>query len=64
MFKISKPDTPSKCCKEKRFEIEEHFFQESQLIDVENDDISEEENLEDVKLEDINVAMLEKKKRL
>ena len=41
-----------------------HFINKGQLIDVENDDIEEEEEAEDVEVDGIESATLEKKKKL
>ena len=40
--------------------MESHFFDEGQLLDLENDDVTEKENTEDVELEGIDVATWEK----
>ena len=44
--------------------MDAHFCDERQLLDLENDDIGEEENVEDVKLEGIDVATQEKQNGL
>ena len=44
--------------------MEEHFFDEGQLLDLETDDVGEEEDAEDEELEEINVATWQKKNRL
>ena len=41
-----------------------HFFDEGQLLDLENNDIREEEDAEDVELEGIDMPTWEKKNRL
>ena len=44
--------------------MDSHFFNEGQLLDLENDNVGEEEDAEDVELEGINVATWEKKNGL
>ena len=44
--------------------MDAHFFDEGQLLDLENDDTGKEENAEDVELEGIDVATWEKKNEL
>ena len=44
--------------------MDAHFFDEGQLMDLENDDAGEEEDTEDVELEGIDVATWEKKNGL
>ena len=39
-------------------------FNEEQLLDIENDDVTEKEDVEDVELEEIDVATWETKNRL
>ena len=41
-----------------------HFFNEGQLLDLENNDVGEEEDTKDVELEVIDVAIWEKKNGL
>ena len=41
-----------------------HFFDEGQLLDLDNDDIVQEDYMEDVELEGINVATRENKNGL
>ena len=44
--------------------MEAHFFDEGQLLDLENDDTEEEEDADDVELEGIDLATWEKKNGL
>ena len=44
--------------------MDAHFFDEGQLLDLENDDTGEEEDAEDVKWEGIDVATWENKNGL
>ena len=44
--------------------MDAHFFNEGQLMDLENDDVGEEEDAEDVELEGVDVATWEKKNGL
>ena len=41
-----------------------HFFDEGQLLDLENNPVREEEDAEDMELQGIDVAPWEKKNRL
>ena len=63
-FKMGKPDGLSRCSGEEKSVMDVHFFNEGQLLDLENDDVGEEEDAEDVELEGINVATWEKKNGL
>ena len=53
---MGKPDSLSIRCGEEKSGMDADFFNERQLLDLENDDVGEEENAEDVELEGINVA--------
>ena len=44
--------------------MDAQFFNEGQLLDLENDDVGEEEDAEDVELEAIDVVTCEKKNGL
>ena len=44
--------------------MDPQFFDEGQLLDLENDNVGKEEDAEDVELEGIDVATWEKKNRL
>ena len=44
--------------------MDRHFFDEGQLLDLENDDVAKEEDAEDVELQGIDVATWEKKNAL
>ena len=44
--------------------MDAHFFNEGQLLEVENDDVGEEEDAEDVELQGIDVATWETKNGL
>ena len=63
-FKVDKPDSLSRCSGEEKSGMDAHFFDEEQLLDLENDDTGEEEDAEDVDLEVIDVATWEKKNGL
>ena len=63
-FKIGKPDSLSRHSAEEKSGMEAYFFDESQLIDLENDDVVKEEDLEDMEVEGINVATCGKKNGL
>ena len=55
-FKIDKPDGLSRRLGEEQSGMGAHFFDEGQLLDLENDDVGEEEDAEDVELEGIDMA--------
>ena len=63
-FKIGKPDGLSRHSREEKSGMDSYFFNEGQLLDLENDDVGEEEDMEDVELEGIDVATWEKKNGL
>ena len=44
--------------------MDDNFFDEGQLLDLENDDVGEEEDAEDLELDRIDVATWEKKNGL
>ena len=44
--------------------MDAHLFDKGQLLDLKNNDVGEEEDVEDVKLEAIDVATWEKKNGL
>ena len=62
--KIGKQDGLSRRSGEEKYGIDKHFFDEGQLLDLENDDVVDKEDAEDVEVEEINVAMWKKKNRL
>ena len=53
---MGKPDGPSRRSEEEKIEMDAHFFDEGQLLDLENDNVGEEEDAEDVELEWIDVS--------
>ena len=53
---MSKADGLSKHSKQEKSGIDVHFFNEGQLLDLENNDVGEDEDAEDVELEGIDVA--------
>ena len=61
---MCKPDGLLRHSKEEKSGMEEHFFNEGQLLDLENDDLGEEEDVEDVELEGIDMPTWEKKNGL
>ena len=61
---MSKPDGLSRHSGEEKSAMDAHFFDEGQLLDLENDIVGEEEDAEDVKIEGINVATWEMKNGL
>ena len=63
-FKMGKPDGPFRRSKEEKSGMDGYFFDEGELLDFENGNVREEEDTEDVKLEGIDVATLEKKNGL
>ena len=63
-FKMGKPDGLSRRSREEKSEMDGNFFNEGQLLDLENDDVGKEEDAEDVELEGIDVATWEKKNGL
>ena len=63
-FKMGKPDGLCRCSGEEKSGMDAHFFDEEQLLDLENDNVGEEEDAEDVELEGIDVATWEKKNGL
>ena len=63
-FNIGKPDGLSRWLGEEKSGMDTNFFEEGQLVDLENDDVVEEEDAEDVELEGIDVATWEKKNGL
>ena len=58
---MGKPDGLSRRWGEEKSGMDAHFFDEGQLLDLENDDGGEEEDVEDVELEGIDVATLERR---
>ena len=56
-FKEAKLDGLSRCSEKEKSGIDAHFFDEGQLLDLENDDVREAENVEDVELQWINIAI-------
>ena len=63
-LKIGKPDGLSRHSGEGTSDIDAHHFNEEQLLDVENHNIGKEEDMEDMELESIDVAIWEIKNRL
>ena len=63
-FKIGKPNGLSSRSRKEKSVMDAHFFDEGQLLDLENDDVGEEEDAEDVALEGIDVATWEKENGL
>ena len=63
-FKIGKPDGLSRRSGEEKCGMDIHFFNEGQLLDLEHDDVGEEEDVEDVELQEIDAATLEKQNGL
>ena len=63
-FKMDKPDGLSRHSGEEKSRMDTDFFNERQLLDLENDDFGEEEDAEDVELEGIDVVTWEKKNGL
>ena len=61
---MGKPDGLSRRSGEEKSGMDAHFFNERQLLDLENDDVGEEKDAEDVELEGIYVATWEKKNGL
>ena len=61
---MGKPDGLSRRSGEETSGRDAYFFDEGQLLDLENDDVREEEDMEDVELEGINMVIWEKKDRL
>ena len=61
---MSKPDSLSRRSGEEKSEIDAHFFNKRQLLDLENDNVGEEEDAEDVELEGIDVTTCVKKNEL
>ena len=55
-FKIGKLDRLSRCLVEEKSGMYMQFFDEGQLLDVENDNVGEEEDAEDVELQGIDVG--------
>ena len=58
------PDGLSRRLVEEKSRIDANFFNERQLLNLENDDVGKEEDVEDVDLEVIEVATCEKKNGL
>ena len=63
-LKIGKPDGLSRRLVEENSAIYTYFFDEIQLLDLENDDVGEEQDAEDVELKGIDVATWEIKNGL
>ena len=59
-----KPDGLFRCSGEEKSGRDAHFFDERQLLNLENDDVGEEEDAEDVEIEGIDVATWKKKNGL
>ena len=63
-FKIGEPDGLSRPSMEEKFGMDAHFFDEGQLMDLDNNDIGEEEDAADMELAGNHMATWEKKNRL
>ena len=63
-FKMLKPDGLFRSSAEETSGMDAHFFNERQLLDLENDDSGEEEDVKNVELEGIDMAIWEKKNGL
>ena len=63
-FEIGKLDSLSRSSGEEKSGIGGHFFDGTELLDLENDGIREKEDAEDMELEGIDVATWKKKNRL
>ena len=63
-FRMCKPDGVSRCSEDMKSGMDTYFFDEGQLLNLENDDVGEEEDVDDVELEGIDVATLGKKNGL
>ena len=61
---MGKADALFRRSEEEKSELDSHFFDEWQLLDLENDNIVEEKGAEDVELEEIDMATSEKKNGL
>ena len=61
---MGKPDGLSRPSGEEKSGMDAHFFDEGQLMDLENDEVGEEEDAEDVELEGIDMGTWEKTNRL
>ena len=53
---MGKPDGLSRRSGEEKSGMDAHFFNEGQLLDLENDDVGEEEDTEGVELQGIDVS--------
>ena len=62
--RMGKPDGLSRRSGKEISGMEDQFFEDAQLLDLEGDDVGEKEHAEDVKLEGIDVAKWEKKNSL
>ena len=60
-FKMGKPDGLSRRSGQEKSGIDTHFFDEEQLLDLENDNVGEKEDAEHVELQGIDVITWEKK---
>ena len=63
-FMMGKPDGLSRRSGQEKFGMDPHFFDEGQLLDLDNDDVEEEEDAEDVEFQEIEVATWEQKNGL
>ena len=61
---MGKPHGLSRRLGEEKSGMDSHFFDEGQLLDLEHDDVGEEEDVEDVELQEIDAATLEKQNGL
>ena len=57
---MGKPHGLSRHSGEEKSEMNAHFFDEGQLLDLENDNIGEEKDVEDMELEGIDLVTWEK----
>ena len=60
-FKMDNTNSLSRRSKEEKYGMDIHFFNEGQLLELENDNVVEVEDAEDVELARINMAIWEKK---
>ena len=63
-FKIGKLDDLSRHSMVEKSTMHIHFFDKEQVMDIKNDDLTEEEDTQDVELEGIDMARWEKRNGL
>ena len=61
---MGKPHGLSRRSEEEKSRMDTYFFDEGQLLDIENDNVGEDEDVENMELEGIDVAIWEKKNGL